>query len=458
MTRSLALSLLLLSCSACSDAEPALIASGVVDVSADATLDVDAGSDPRAPDVGGPEGEARPEVPEPVCLEADPAKLAFGGKLAGEIATLDLTLHNCGSASATLTMIALEAAPDTAFGVSLPPAFPVVLGPDESLSLPVSYVPEALNPIDDQGKPIEDEAILRIHASGTPPVILEVEVSGFGVVNYGAFPAITVAEGEEVPTGTLLHLSGSESYSCCDEEGQPEPVASYAWSVTQPAGSAGAFMPDASAEDVTFLADVAGTYTFRLTTLSQSGMQSFWPAEAVVIAGGGILDVELSWETPGAPDLDAADLDLHYAHELAIEPGGLDADGDGEPEPWFHPVYDTYRDNPNPNWGALDPAVEDDPSLGADDTGTSRFESVSLHLAPEDGIHHIGVHCWNDKGYGPSVATVRVFVQGALGYEASAELEAGEMWEVAILDWGSNAPLAPVEGVGGEPHVYGWPQ
>ena len=149
--------------------------------------------------------------------------------------------------------------------------------------------------------------------------------------------------------------------------------------------------------------------------------------------------VELVWNTPGDPDQSdtgpeaGSDVDLHLAHPLADT--GQDHDGDGTPDPWFDQPYDTFWFNPHPNWGQADPEVNDDPYLDRDDTDGAGAEVISLRN-PEDGAtYRIGVHYWADHNYGPSTATVRVYVNGALVFEDTADLANHAMWEVATVDW-----------------------
>jgi hypothetical protein len=155
--------------------------------------------------------------------------------------------------------------------------------------------------------------------------------------------------------------------------------------------------------------------------------------------------VELVWDTPGDPDQSdsgpeaGSDVDLHLAHPMADV--GQDLDGDGRPDPWFDQPYDTFWFNPHPDWGEADPQ-EDDPYLDRDDTDGAGAEVISLRQ-PEDGAtYRVGVHYWSDHGYGPSAATVRIYVNSQLVFEGTANLVHHDLWEVATLDWPSGAVTA----------------
>ena len=89
-----------------------------------------------------------------------------------------------------------------------------------------------------------------------------------------------------------------------------------------------------------------------------------------------------------------------------------------------------------PNWG--DPGTaSDDPSLDIDDTDGAGPENINLDN-PETGVtYKVGVHYYNDHGYGVSYATLRLYFFGELIFEAR-EKEfpyAGVWWEALIFSW-----------------------
>ena len=60
----------------------------------------------------------------------------------------------------------------------------------------------------------------------------------------------------------------------------------------------------------------------------------------------------------------------------------------------------------------------------------------------------VGVHYWNDHGYGDSLATVRVWALGGLAMQVSdVKLASGDLWTVGRLHWpntlngGNKAPF-----------------
>src|SRR5690606_12762612 len=63
-------------------------------------------------------------------------------------------------------------------------------------------------------------------------------------------------------------------------------------------------------------------------------------------------------------------------------------------------------------------------------------ENMNLSV-PEDGVtYSIGVHYWNDWGYGPTDATVKVYHYADLVYEVTYEgLQPLDMWCVGFINW-----------------------
>jgi len=87
---------------------------------------------------------------------------------------------------------------------------------------------------------------------------------------------ISIAEGADVWTTDLLHLSGEQSYSPNGE------IVKWQWGVEKPAGSGAAFDPGDGVEKPTFQLDVAGIYSFTLDVWDDKDNKSCVPAQAVV--------------------------------------------------------------------------------------------------------------------------------------------------------------------------------
>jgi hypothetical protein len=155
------------------------------------------------------------------------------------------------------------------------------------------------------------------------------------------------------------------------------------------------------------------------------------------------MHIELLWHTPNDPDETdegpeaGADMDLHFA--LQGSAAGPDLDGDGQPDPWFDQPFDVFWFNAHPNWGDLNPVIPDDPGLDLDDTDGAGPENLNLHTPEIGATYHVGVHYWNDHGYGESLATVRIYLFANLVAEfADVALSNHDLWDVATIHWGEN--------------------
>jgi hypothetical protein len=174
---------------------------------------------------------------------------------------------------------------------------------------------------------------------------------------------------------------------------------------------------------VSFEAKTVGTYIVELTVVDDGGKESCNAARAeVVVATDKDIFVELVWDTPGDPDQtddDGADMDLHYRHP----------DGD-----WGLGRLDIFWYNPTADWGEQGQR-RDDPELIFDDEDGAGPESVE-HDRPEDLNYRVGVYYYESHGHGASEATVRVYLDGALAHEVSAESLPGAMafYEAVTID------------------------
>jgi hypothetical protein len=238
---------------------------------------------------------------------------------------------------------------------------------------------------------------------------------------------LEVVQGTVVVPHTTLALVGSKSLAAGG-------VATYQWSVTQPAGSSSALEPSAEVADPSFEANLVGDYHFKLRVVDQAGKPSCQDAKTTVtVTPDQAIHVELLWGT-------AADLDLHLLHPDA---GGPDVDGDGQPDGWFDPTYDCFWHNPSPAWGAK--------LVRADADGEG--PELSSLGEPEDlASYTLGVHCRDDAGLGSSKATLRIYVLGVLTFQSEGvAIAKGDLWRVASVEWPSGK-VKPIT-KGGQPHI-----
>jgi hypothetical protein len=89
--------------------------------------------------------------------------------------------------------------------------------------------------------------------------------------------------------------------------------------------------------------------------------------------------------------------------------------------------------------------------MDIDDTDGAGPEIINL--AQPEGTkdtplsYSVGVHYWNDHGYGPSFATIALYMQGTLALQINKlKMEVLDMWYVGKLNWPNqlNAQKLPV--------------
>ena len=244
--------------------------------------------------------------------------------------------------------------------------------------------------------------------------------------------AMQILEGDAVVPQTLVHLT-------CDAV-HPASVTQCTWTLLmQPLGSAAQVQPAGNVNQFTLAPNVAGTYTLCPTAHYSDGAQHCALAcETVIVLPDKAIHAELTWDTPGAATATDADPcksaqpQLHFAHPYADD--GVDEDCDGQPDPWFDAKYDCYSQNCSAgkvlDWGSPDPNVDDNPDLNAFDGGPDNLDL----MLPEDGkTYRLGVV--NPASCGPTTATLRVYVYGALQFEDTDTLQPLDLWNVGTADW-----------------------
>jgi hypothetical protein len=404
-------------------------------------------NDPNSP-TNGVVVELRGNTSGP-CIQLNPStSLSFGAKPVGQLSVLPVQVRNCGNAPLEIYDIYLDPATSSAdfqIDKSEVPGFegtagptleaPLVIPVNTQVDIPVSYVPDAVNPKDNLGQPIPDLGTL-VFQNNTFDQFRELEVRGVGVDVICPTAVIFIAEGEEVIPQTELNLFGDQSASPAGE------IVEYKWSVQAPVGSVSVFVPADNVVNPKFEVNIAGTYVFELKVKDETGKENCEPelAEVAVIPNEAI-HVELLWSTPNDPDPTdegqgkGSDLDLHFVHPFAQGP---DLDGDGAPDGWFDDKFDTFWHNPQPNWAILAESADDDPSLDRDDTDGGGPENLNLSVPEEGRSYRVGVHYWNDHKFGDSLATVRVYIFDSLVWERpDVLLTRYDMWEACTIDWPS---------------------
>lgn len=247
---------------------------------------------------------------------------------------------------------------------------------------------------------------------------------------------IEVSPGTQVEPGTTLLIDGSRSHS------PNGAIVGYEWQLDQPNGSYGTFLPSSRVSAPRLETHLSGVYFLRLHVYDERGVRSCEQAQLAVYAipTDGIR-VELIWrgfdpEAPSERDT-GPDLDLHFAYPLAFGEGPDDYSDEG----WFDRTFDVFWYNAAPNWGALDPAVDDDPRLEREDTSKQGPEIITF-ANPEPGTtYRVGVHVWDDHGHVDILATLRIYFHGVPVFEMSGvELGHRDFWVVTSFRWADVDP------------------
>lgn len=396
------------------------------------------------------------------CLQVNPPALEFRTSLVNRTDSRPMSIESCGGAPIEITRIYLEGA-DPAFQLvedslpMLPAIMPAYAQEDRDANLP----PPSRS-IEVAFTPREE----RIH-NGTliiesnDPVVprREVPLLGRGVTN--ACPQARAATDEfyVVPLDVVV-LDGSPSI---DQDGIDARPVAYEWVITsRPDGSVsqphesfydpaqpanGGLDDDIVTPTAVFFVDLAGTYTAELRVRDNLGLDSIAcenPAVVTIVAKPEeAIHIQLVWRTPAdddETDLQGTDLDLHLLHPNA--------------ENWFSQPYDCHYAEPVPDWGQLGNSA-DDPSLDIDDINGAGPENINLDGPESTDVlgapYLVGVHYYNSRDrvdgteYGPSFATVRIFIEGELSWDFTDNGNPGEremqaqdhFWDVAQISWPS---------------------
>lgn len=210
-----------------------------------------------------------------------------------------------------------------------------------------------------------------------------------------------------------------------------EPTFRFEWSlVERPRDSQAVLDPDPTSPEPTLFLDLAGRYIVELRLIDDRGIASCEPARVFVqtITPSDIY-IELTWYNPtvGTPgEGRGTDMDLHYLHRLGR---------------WDQVPYDVMWRNRRQNWGTQ--ANPSDVSLDIDDVSGLRPEIIS-HTNPHDLTYAVGVYYYSDSGFGPSYATVRIYIHDVLRAEFKDRLlpGAGTFWYVGDIEWPSGNIIA----------------
>lgn len=289
-------------------------------------------------------------------------------------------------------------------------------------------------------------------------------LSGLESADYCPEPIIHINPGTIVSPPSNMHLDGTDSVP------KTGAITNYSWSIHQPPENAFAIVPTLVFPEPTHQVSAPGIYRYCLDVCDEAHCSleldclatACVEVETLQVDG---IHVDLTWDTPD--DLNqfdqgpnsGADMDLHFTHPYATGP---DLDGNGEPDGWFDLTYDCFWFNPQPEWESMNPNINDDPNLLVDDNDGAGPEITLLH-EPGSGAYKVGVHYWDDHGYGKSYPRVRIYLYGELIFEKNLfdtdSMAECDLWEVATIAWpsGEVVPILDQSGDLKITHCYATP-
>lgn len=392
------------------------------------------------------------------CMNVNPPAVEFRTSLVNRTDSRPLNIESCGGSPLVIDQIFLSEDSDPAFELDaeslpdLPAELPAASdqAPPPSRAIRVQFTPR-------EQRIYNGKLVLVSNDPVTPS--REISLLGRGVLN--ACPQARAVQDEfQVVPLDVVTLDGSISI---DQDGPNNQPVEYEWVIIsspegslstpverffnnqQPANGGEADMLNTPTAQ--FFVDLAGTYTLELRVRDNLGLGSIEcenPAVVTIVAQPEeAIHIQLVWSTPTDPDETdggGADLDLHLLHPNA--------------DSWFSSPYDCHYQNPVPDWGQLENPA-DDPSLDIDDINGGGPENVNLDIPENTEVlgapYLVGVHYYSSHDrltqfdYGPSFATLRIFIDGELAWDFTEDDNPGEremmaedhFWDAAQIDWPS---------------------
>jgi hypothetical protein len=339
-------------------------------------------------------------------IDLDPVSVDFGTVEVGATATEYVNLSNLGDGDLYIASTMQSGA--GSFSLYRDPEGDT-LTPASGQTLIIEYTPTVAT---------GDYGVLSLVSND--PDETTIDLLMFGNCEEGdceyEYPVAIIEGPEESEPLETFALDGSGSY---DPRGQE---LEYAWNlIGWPTGSGGHI--SSAVDDFTELyVDLAGEYQVQLVVVNEDGVASAPAKHKVDVLPSDSVHVEMFWDSPNS------DLDLHLAQEG---------------QPIFLTPTDCNYCNVNPEWG-VEGVSSDDPSLDLDDVTGYGPENININ-APADGNYDMHVHYFRDNGAGAVVATVRVYLEGAVAYEVSEVMEYDDRWFVGSVLW-PTAVVAENEG------------
>ena len=362
------------------------------------------------------------------CMNLSAGELAFGNSAIDEVTYRVLHIENC-SDEHNLEVSSIEVVDDSddVFFVtpaSMPTGGTAVVAPLGSRTLVVGFEPT-------EAGAFEGDLVIESNAFLNPDQ--SVVLSGTGVGSVGC--PVAVAEGrvgngaysEDFLTAQVLdevQLRGSNS---TDPQGS---LLIYEWTlISAPGGSQSSISSVLGSPTGTLFLDVSGTYEVELNVYNIGGVGACETAilEIQATTGSDIL-IELTWIPEGILNPSAgsgSDLDLHYHHSNGT---------------WGDQNWSVYWMRREQTWDGSTVSLDLDSLFGD-------MPEIISHANPASGVYTVGVHYYSQgASSGYSDATVRIFMNGVLGFEKTKRIfSVNDLWEVGSIIWSSNPSVVEID-------------
>jgi hypothetical protein len=220
---------------------------------------------------------------------------------------------------------------------------------------------------------------------------------------------------------------------------------SFAWELVRSPEGSSAEPPQPTDQQIsTFVPDVVGAYTLRLTVSDGSGATSWCDVDVTAISEDG-LHVELSWNPPESME-DRSNANLHLLQEDAPY--------------WFHYLLDCHSSNctlfePALDWDGAGP--DDDPRLDPIDSEGFGPEIINIQMPVTGSIYTVGIHYFQGNGMDEGEVLVRIFCgrgSSEPAFEAGpvtmrdygGDTDGNDFWKVAEVTWnGDSCSVRPID-------------
>ncbi len=257
------------------------------------------------------------------------------------------------------------------------------------------------------------------------------------------------------------------------EDADGDPMVRATWRIVSAPGGSTATPEPPDALLTTIFADLLGDYELELEVEdSEGGIGRCTTGLHTVTEDG--LRIEMVWNVNAEGD--SSDVDMHLLRDPDATWFDNGPTGDdcffanckvcsGGSEEDCRAEIAEYNADPNrsppPQVMWTEPLDSDDPRLDLDDVEGSGPENINI-LNPRPGTYRLGVHYWDDDGFGASTVSVRIFCGGELTREFEPIIleprgtfgdPDTDFWEVADISWGAGACVVHELGRQGCRHI-----